>query len=95
LGRGEEVSPGKDTPSGHWELAGLPVPWDWSYFPKTDPAFPDDIVAEVERLAGTDGILGNCHASGTEIIPPGRGTSADRVADLLHLRRQRLPDRRS
>jgi len=67
-GAAEEVSPGKDTPSGHWELAGLPVPWDWSYFPKSDPAFPDDIVAEVKRLAGTDGILGNCHASGTEII---------------------------
>jgi phosphopentomutase len=67
-GAAEEVSPGKDTPSGHWELAGLPVPWDWSYFPKTDPAFPDDIVTEVKRLAGVEGILGNCHASGTEII---------------------------
>ncbi|WP_284265505.1 phosphopentomutase [Roseicyclus amphidinii] len=67
-GAAEEVSPGKDTPSGHWELAGLPVPWDWSYFPKANPAFPDEIVAEVTRLAGTDGILGNEHASGTEII---------------------------
>ena len=67
-GAAEEVSTGKDTPSGHWELAGLPVPWDWSYFPKTEPAFPDEIVAEVCRIAGTGGILGNCHASGTEII---------------------------
>ncbi|MBF9047463.1 phosphopentomutase [Rhodobacterales bacterium LSUCC0031] len=67
-GAAEEVSKGKDTPSGHWELAGLPVPWDWGYFPKTTPCFPDDIVAEVMRLAGTDGILGNEHASGTEII---------------------------
>jgi phosphopentomutase len=67
-GAAEEISPGKDTPSGHWELAGLPVPWDWSYFPNTNPAFPEDIVAEVMRLAGTDGILGNEHASGTEII---------------------------
>jgi len=67
-GAAEEVSNGKDTPSGHWELAGLPVPWDWGYFPKTRPAFPDDIVAEVTRLAGTEGILGNEHASGTEII---------------------------
>jgi phosphopentomutase len=67
-GAAEEVSRGKDTPSGHWELAGLPVPWEWSYFPETVPAFPDDIVQEVKRLAGTDGILGNCHASGTEII---------------------------
>jgi phosphopentomutase len=63
-----EVSRGKDTPSGHWELAGVPVPWDWSYFPDTTPAFPDDLVAEVCRLAGTEGILGNCHASGVPII---------------------------
>lgn len=67
-GAGQETSRGKDTPSGHWELAGLPVPFDWAYFPKTDPAFPDDIVEEVKRLAGVDGILGNCHASGTVII---------------------------
>jgi phosphopentomutase len=67
-GVAEEVSPGKDTPSGHWELAGLPVPWEWHFFPDASPAFPQDIVAETCRLAGTDGILGNCHASGTEII---------------------------
>ncbi len=67
-GSATEVSPGKDTPSGHWELAGVPVPWEWTYFPQTVPAFPDDIVAEVCRLAGTDGILGNCHASGVPII---------------------------
>lgn len=63
-----EVSNGKDTPSGHWELAGVPVPWDWTYFPDETPAFPDELVAEVCRLAGTDGILGNCHASGVPII---------------------------
>ena len=63
-----EVSMGKDTPSGHWELAGVPVPWDWHYFPDTRPSFPDNLVADVMRLAGVDGILGNCHASGTAII---------------------------
>jgi phosphopentomutase len=67
-GAATELSRGKDTPSGHWELAGVPVPWDWSYFPDTRPAFPPDLTAEVARLAGTGGILGNCHASGTEII---------------------------
>ncbi len=36
-GAATEVSKGKDTPSGHWELAGLPVPWDWAYFPVTVP----------------------------------------------------------
>lgn len=67
-GAATEISRGKDTPSGHWELAGVPVPWDWHYFPETKPAFSDEIVAEVCRLAGTDGILGICHASGVPII---------------------------
>ncbi len=67
-GAATEVSKGKDTPSGHWELAGVPVPWDWTYFPDTIPAFPPDLVALVCKLAGTDGILGNCHASGVPII---------------------------
>ena len=67
-GVAREVSKGKDTPSGHWELAGLPVPWDWHYFPNTDPSFPDHVVDAVCKAAGTDGILGNCHASGTQII---------------------------
>ncbi|MEO9517975.1 MAG: phosphopentomutase [Paracoccaceae bacterium] len=63
-----EVSRGKDTPSGHWELAGLPVPWDWTYFPDTKPSFPAEISQAVQVAAETDGILGNCHASGTHII---------------------------
>jgi len=67
-GAATEVSPGKDTPSGHWELAGVPVPWDWSYFPDTTPALPADLTAALAELSGTDGVLGNCHASGTEII---------------------------
>jgi phosphopentomutase len=67
-GAASEVSKGKDTPSGHWEMSGLPVPWDWHYFPDTKPAFPADVVARVCELAGVDGILGNCHASGIPII---------------------------
>ncbi|MEY5037275.1 MAG: hypothetical protein RL472_381 [Pseudomonadota bacterium] len=67
-GAATEVSRGKDTPSGHWELAGVPVPWEWTYFPDTIPAFPPDLVDLVCKLAGTDGILGNCHASGVPII---------------------------
>ncbi|WP_422074661.1 phosphopentomutase [Tranquillimonas rosea] len=67
-GAATEVSPGKDTPSGHWELAGVPVPWDWTYFPDTHPAFPPEVREAVCTAAGTDGILGDCHASGTEII---------------------------
>jgi phosphopentomutase len=67
-GAATEVSRGKDTPSGHWELAGVPVPWDWTVFPDVQPAFPDALVAEVCRLAGTDGILGNRHGSGTVML---------------------------
>ncbi len=67
-GYGVETSRGKDTPSGHWEIAGLPVPFDWGYFPETVPAFPADLTAAIIREAGLPGILGDCHASGTEII---------------------------
>jgi phosphopentomutase len=67
-GAASEISAGKDTPSGHWELAGLPVPWDWHYFLYTKDSFPADLVAVVAKAAGTDGILGNCHAPGTAII---------------------------
>jgi phosphopentomutase len=67
-GAATEISKGKDTPSGHWELAGVPVPWDWHYFTEKTDSFPPDLVAEVARAAGTEGILGNCHAPGTAII---------------------------
>jgi phosphopentomutase len=65
---GQEVSMGKDTPSGHWEIAGVPVPFDWGYFPDTTPAFPAELTASVIREGNLPGILGDCHASGTEII---------------------------
>jgi phosphopentomutase len=63
-----EVSRGKDTPSGHWELAGVPVPFDWGYFPRTRPCFPPTLISELCERAGLPGILGNCHASGIQII---------------------------
>ncbi|MDO5529314.1 MAG: phosphopentomutase [Paracoccus sp. (in: a-proteobacteria)] len=67
-GAASAISRGKDTPSGHWEIAGVPVPWEWHYFPDTAPCFPPELSAHVAQLAGTEGILGDCHASGTEII---------------------------
>ncbi|MEM8536606.1 MAG: phosphopentomutase [Pseudomonadota bacterium] len=76
-GAATEVSPGKDTPSGHWELAGVPVPWDWHTFPDQTPAFPPDVTVALCTAAGTRGILGNCHASGTQVI-------ADFGAEHLH-----------
>lgn len=68
FGVGREVSKGKDTPSGHWEIAGVPVPFDWGYFPQTEPTFPPDLIEEFIRRANLPGILGDKHASGTTII---------------------------
>lgn len=67
-GCASEISKGKDTPSGHWEIAGVPVPFEWGYFPKTRPCFPLDLVIRLCEQAGLPGVLGNCHASGTTII---------------------------
>lgn len=65
---GREVSNGKDTPSGHWELAGVPVPFDWGYFPEEVPAFPADLIAEFEAQANLPGVLGQKHSNGMAII---------------------------
>ena len=63
-----ETSRGKDTPSGHWEIAGVPVDFDWGYFPNTIPCFPQDLTDQLIDQAGLPGLLGNRHASGTAII---------------------------
>jgi phosphopentomutase len=63
-----ETSKGKDTPSGHWELAGVPVEFDWGYFPETRPCFPRELIDALCARADIPGILGNRHASGTQII---------------------------
>ncbi len=68
FGAAAEISKGKDTPSGHWEIAGLPVPFEWTFFPKEKPAFAPELLAQIYQVAGLTGSLGNCHASGTDII---------------------------
>ncbi|MBL8598532.1 MAG: phosphopentomutase [Devosia sp.] len=67
-GVGREVSKGKDTPSGHWEIAGVPVPFAWGYFPQTIPSFPAELTEALIRTANLPGILGNKHASGVPVI---------------------------
>ncbi|MDP3320481.1 MAG: phosphopentomutase, partial [Bosea sp. (in: a-proteobacteria)] len=67
-GYGVELSQGKDTPSGHWEIAGCPVSFAWGYFTDLEQSFPPELVAAIIRAGALPGILGNRHASGTAII---------------------------
>ncbi len=67
-GYAEELSSGKDTPSGHWEIAGVPVLFDWGYFTKPTDTFPPELLDTLIERAGLPGVLGNCHSSGTTII---------------------------
>lgn len=67
-GYAQEISKGKDTPSGHWEIAGLPVTFDWGLFPNTIPTFPEDLINRFKERTGIAEILGNKHASGTAIL---------------------------
>jgi phosphopentomutase len=63
-GRMAEASPGKDSVTGHWEMAGVVLDRPFPTFPH---GFPADVIAEFERRIGR-ATLGNEVASGTEII---------------------------
>ena len=63
-----ELSSGKDTPSGHWEIAGVPVLFDWGYFTELENTFPQELLDKLIEKANLPGVLGNCHASGTTIL---------------------------
>jgi phosphopentomutase len=63
-----EVSTGKDTPSGHWEMTGVPVLFDWDYFLDRNSSFSNELFEIIKEKTGYNGYLGNCHASGTDII---------------------------
>jgi len=65
FGKMIEKAPGKDSVSGHWEIAGLELDFDFPYYPD---GFPDRIIKQFLELTGFKGILGNKAASGTEII---------------------------
>ncbi len=67
-GHAAELSSGKDTPSGHWEIAGVPVLFDWGYFAKKADTFPPELLDKLIERADLPGVLGNCHSSGTTII---------------------------
>lgn len=60
----QEASCGKDTMTGHWEMMGLYIDKPFQVFPN---GFPDDLIKQIENFSGRK-IIGNCPASGTEII---------------------------
>jgi phosphopentomutase len=65
FGKMAEVSNGKDSTTGHWELGGIKVEFDFAYYPK---GFPDELIKRFLSFTGLKGVLGNKAASGTEII---------------------------
>ncbi|MEM0951698.1 MAG: phosphopentomutase [Cyanobacteria bacterium P01_H01_bin.74] len=64
-GKMAEQSKGKDTTTGHWEMAGITLT---TPFPTYPDGFPDDVITAFKAATGVKGVLGNCPASGTEII---------------------------
>lgn len=64
----KEISSGKDTPSGHWEIAGVPVLFEWGYFKDHENSFPQELLDRIVEKSGIPGYLGNCHSSGTVIL---------------------------
>ena len=106
-GVAREVSRGKDTITGHWEIAGVPLQFDWGYFPHTIPALPQALIDGIVSRCNLPGLLALCHASGTEVIEdfgeehirtgkPIAYTSADSVLQIAaheeHFGRERLYD---
>ncbi|WP_257254937.1 phosphopentomutase [Endozoicomonas sp. SESOKO3] len=67
-GYAREISSGKDTPSGHWEMMGAPVLFDWGYFKDKENSFPQELLDQLVEKSGIPGVIGNCHASGTTIL---------------------------
>jgi phosphopentomutase len=67
-GYATEISRGKDTITGHWEIAGVPVLFDWGYFPHEVPAFPASLTEALIARCNLPGLLALNHASGTQVI---------------------------
>lgn len=63
-GKMATLSPAKDTTAGHWELSGIVLDKPFPTYPN---GFPKEIIEEFEKQIGFK-VLGNCVASGTEII---------------------------
>ena len=87
-----ERSAGKDTTTGHWEMAGVVLERP---FPTYPDGFPPEVIQPFEAAIGRE-VLGNVAPPGTEIIAElGRGAHSHRPADRVHERRFGVPDRRA
>ncbi|WP_126071679.1 phosphopentomutase [Candidatus Annandia adelgestsuga] len=62
------ISTGKDTVSGHLEIVGIPTLFNWYYFKKKKNSIPNFLLNKIIKNTNVNGYLGNCHASGTDII---------------------------
>ena len=78
------VSAGKDTVTGHWELAGVPLTEPWRHFPQTVPAFPAELTEALAAAAEVPGFLGDRHASGTEILEAMGAESVETGRPILY-----------
>ena len=67
-GHAVERARGKDTPSGHWESAGVVLTQPFGVFGQAEHSFPPALLQALVTQGDVPGVLGNCHASGTEII---------------------------
>ncbi len=67
-GHAQEVSQGKDTITGHWEIAGVHVPFKWHYYPDAEQSFPLQLLEAIISQAHIPGLLCGTHASGTQVI---------------------------
>lgn len=63
-----EISYGKDTPSGHWEIAGAPLQGRFGYFSRSEPVFPPDLVEAIVMRGRLPGLIGLRHAAGVALI---------------------------
>lgn len=59
---------GKDTPSGHWETAGVVLMQPFGLFERATGSFPESLLEALIAQGNLLGVLGNCKASGTEIL---------------------------
>ncbi|HAI1685070.1 TPA: phosphopentomutase [Escherichia coli O25b:H4-ST131] len=82
-----EMSSGKDTPSGHWEIAGVPVLFEWGYFSDHENSFPQELLDKLVERANLPGYLGNCQRTGNRhdlAVEPPAPTVLQKLVDEKH-----------